>query len=251
VVGGYGWQVVYLSGRKANIIGFDAQAARKDGLAIGSGITAVDSKTEPVKTVFLVANEMVFNTSSFITLLSECQIREYGGVIDSVALHHKRSQKPNDYGTQCFQPNKEVIIPFKNNGALMTFDIREPTMKEMESFHVKTLPNVITITSDKPWVPDEARDIPKVSALKSVIDSIRVKAILAATRKVVASATSVEHDGFVETVSDDESVDNETQAPVLITEAVTEPSIMHNMNPSAIPKLVTYCIVVSYARLTI
>jgi hypothetical protein len=240
VVGGFGWQVVYLTGRKANIIGFDAQAARKDGLAIGSGITAVDLKTEPGKTVFLVANEMVFNTSSFITLLSEYQIREYGGVIDSVASHHKRSQKTNDYGTQCFQPNKVVIIPFKNNGALMTFDTREPTMKEMESFHAKTLPNVITITSDKPWVPDEARDIPKVSALKSVMDSLRVKAILAAAREAVELATSVDHDGFVETVSDDESVDNETNAPVLIAETVTEPSIMPNLNPSVHDNTIYY-----------
>jgi hypothetical protein len=154
-----------LTGRKANIIGFDAEAARKDGLAIGSGLAAVDLATTPPTTIFLLANEMVFNTSSYITLLSEYQIREFGCVIDSVAMHHKRSQKANDYGTQCFQPTKSVTIPFKNNGALMTFEIREPTIKEFDEYHAKTLKNVVTITSDKPWIPDEARDIPIVSSL--------------------------------------------------------------------------------------
>ena len=35
IVAGYGWRMLYLTNRKANIIGFDAVAARKDGLPIG------------------------------------------------------------------------------------------------------------------------------------------------------------------------------------------------------------------------
>jgi hypothetical protein len=64
------------------------------------------------------------------------------------------------------------MIPFKNNGALMTFEIQEPNQREMDAHYAGTLDHVVTITSDKLWVLAEACDTGNLLAQAAAAEHI-------------------------------------------------------------------------------
>ena len=162
-VGGCGWAITSTTMHKANLVGFDDQCARKDGLTIGTAITKIVSVDPPI---FVHAHEMVMNPSSWITLLSEYQIREYGCVIDSVAKHHKRSHADDDFGTQCFQPTKGITIPFEIEASLAVSRIATPTSKVLAAINSGEL-KCYTITGDEPWIPARYYSDPKATSILS------------------------------------------------------------------------------------
>ena len=86
-VTGEGWEVMSITKRKANVIGFDDVAARtKYGLPIMSTRTVFEL---PHNLKLLVqVSEAVHNCTSKTTLLSSFQMRKFGCIVDDTARRH-------------------------------------------------------------------------------------------------------------------------------------------------------------------
>jgi hypothetical protein len=74
---GQGWKVLSVHNtRRANIVGFDHEAAVKRNLPIVSAITAVDLPNGI--SVLLIFHECIYNDTANHSLLSEFQLRDFG-----------------------------------------------------------------------------------------------------------------------------------------------------------------------------
>jgi hypothetical protein len=83
---GKGWEILAIhNSRKANVVGFDHEAAIKKNL------TAVDLPNG--QSIQLVIHEAIYNDTSNHSLLSEFQIREHGILIDSSCHKHGGTQR--------------------------------------------------------------------------------------------------------------------------------------------------------------
>jgi hypothetical protein len=84
---GQEWEVLSIHNtRRANVVGFDHEAAVKGNLPIVSAITAVDL---PYGTsVILIVHEAIYNDTVNHSLLSELQLRDFGVKIDSICHNH-------------------------------------------------------------------------------------------------------------------------------------------------------------------
>jgi hypothetical protein len=79
-----GWDVLSVHNtRRANVVGFDHEAAVKRNLPIVSAITAVDISDGI--SVILIIYEAIYNDTANHSLLSELQLRDFGVKIDSIA----------------------------------------------------------------------------------------------------------------------------------------------------------------------
>jgi hypothetical protein len=76
---------VYIN-RRANVVGFDHEAAVKRNLPIVSAITAVDIP-DGISMIRIV-HETIYNDTANHSLLSECQLRDFGVKIDSICHKH-------------------------------------------------------------------------------------------------------------------------------------------------------------------
>jgi hypothetical protein len=72
--------------RRANVVGFDHEAAVKRNLSIVSAITAVDLPDGI--SVILTIHETIYNDTANHSLLSECQLRDFGVKIDLICHKH-------------------------------------------------------------------------------------------------------------------------------------------------------------------
>jgi hypothetical protein len=89
---GQGWEVLSVHNtRRANVLGFDNEAAVKWNLPIVSAITAVDLPNGI--SVRLIVHEGIYNNTANHSLLSEFQLRGFVVKIDSTALLLGGSQK--------------------------------------------------------------------------------------------------------------------------------------------------------------
>ena len=113
---------------RADVIGFDSNAARKKGLPIGAYVTK--TITSDGKEVILKAKHAVGNDSSSHTLLCTYQMREMGIIVDDVSKHHL-SNIHGDKGTQSINFNDGTIIPLKCRHTLMVFITTIPTEQEI------------------------------------------------------------------------------------------------------------------------
>jgi hypothetical protein len=89
---GQGWEVlsVHIT-KRANVVGFDHEAAVKRNLPIVSAITAVDLPDGI--SVILIVHEAIYNDTANNSPLSEFQLRDFGVKIDSICHRHGRTQK--------------------------------------------------------------------------------------------------------------------------------------------------------------
>ena len=71
---------------RADVVGFDTNAARKKGLPIGAYVTK--TTTTDGKEILLRANHAVGNESSSHTLLCTYQMREIGLIVDDVSKNY-------------------------------------------------------------------------------------------------------------------------------------------------------------------
>lgn len=148
VIDGLHWQVEHEDTfRKANVVGFDQQTARKFGLPI---VQAVTMMQHPDQTWTMIrAPEAIFNKEASMTLLSEYQCRDAGCVIDTVSNNHRH--RDGSLGSQSFEPNPDACFTFERFGALMSLRIRKPTMAEYASWKDKAIP----VCSEGPWKPSD------------------------------------------------------------------------------------------------
>jgi hypothetical protein len=76
-----GWEVLSVHNtRRANVVGFDHEAAVKRNLPIFSAITAVDLPDGI--SVILIVHEAIYNYTTNHSLLSEFQVRDFSLKID-------------------------------------------------------------------------------------------------------------------------------------------------------------------------
>jgi hypothetical protein len=84
---GQGWEVLSIHNtRRANVVGFDHQAAVKRNLPIVSAITAVD--LPDVTSVIRIVHEAICNDTANHSFLSEFQLRDFGVKIGSICHKH-------------------------------------------------------------------------------------------------------------------------------------------------------------------
>jgi hypothetical protein len=76
---------------RGNVVGFDHETDIKQNLQTVSAITALDLPNG--KSVLLVIYESIYNEISNHLLLSECQLRDFGIIIDSISHRHGGTQK--------------------------------------------------------------------------------------------------------------------------------------------------------------
>ena len=109
--------------KRANVRGFDDQAAKKLGLPIGTAITK--TVTSSGEEIILRAKHAVLNVTSPHSLLSNYEMREAGVINDDVSKNHFRDTDMNK-GTQSIHflnDNKRVkfAVNLVVRVALMTF----------------------------------------------------------------------------------------------------------------------------------
>jgi hypothetical protein len=140
---GTGWKIVAKIMRKANLVGFDSNYARKKGLPMTTDTVV---RLQDSSEVFIRAHKMVYNEGSPTMLISEFQVRTHGLVLDLV---HKEYTASIDgwKGTQFFFLTEEKMIPLIMKGGLLTFEHREPSEEDYESMEV------YKITGSQRWIP--------------------------------------------------------------------------------------------------
>ena len=136
---GNGFTEVSRTERTITLVGFDADLTKKD-IPIGSAVTVIDLPRGPVA---IQLNETPLLENGSNSLLSTAQAREFGVIVDDVAIRHG--------GKQHIQADN-LIIPMKMHRSLLYVPIREPT--EWELNH---LPR-IHLTSDEVWDPARLND---------------------------------------------------------------------------------------------
>jgi hypothetical protein len=144
--------------RKVNVIGFDAEHARKKGLSVVTADTI--AKTVDGREIILRSHQSVSNPSTTTTLLSEVQLRHAGHVVDSVHKDHLISID-GQRGTQSLYlkelDNEEgevvYVIPFLQRAGLMTFEHRKPDAMDYQ----RGLP-IVLLTLETLWDPQQYYD---------------------------------------------------------------------------------------------
>jgi hypothetical protein len=82
-----GWEILSIqNSRKANVVGFDHEAAVKKNLPIVIAITAANLPNG--QSILLVTHEAIHNETSNRSLFSEFQLREHGILIDFTCNRH-------------------------------------------------------------------------------------------------------------------------------------------------------------------
>jgi hypothetical protein len=128
---GDGWYILDYSGRCANIVGFDEFIAKKSSLPIVTGITKCTLPNR-LGTILLRHHEGVYNNGSWITLLSEFQLRS------TSQLHRGIEGKP---GTQQLITHDDddktpYTIPLSLSNTLMTYTISLPTTDDLANLPI-------------------------------------------------------------------------------------------------------------------
>ena len=115
---------------RADVVGFDTNAARKKGLPIGAYVTK--TTTTDGKEILLRANHAVGNESSSHTLLCTYQMREIGLIVDDVSKNHI-ANSDGTKGTQSIVFRDGAKVALKCRHTLMSFITTIPTVSEILS----------------------------------------------------------------------------------------------------------------------
>jgi hypothetical protein len=140
-------KVVHETGRHARLVGYDPVTTRSGKCPIVSAYLKV--KTNLGRHVLLLVNEAVYNAGSPVTLGSEYQTREFGLVMDSVAIKHRSSH--GRFGTQRLELKQDEWLPFEDRGGMMGFELHP----YVEGDDVDL--EIIQITSSDIWRPSRFR----------------------------------------------------------------------------------------------
>jgi hypothetical protein len=122
-----GWEVLSVHNtRRANVVGFDHEAAVKRNLPIVSAITAVDLPDGT--SVILTVHEEMYNDTANHSLLSEFQSRDFGVKVDSICHKHGGIQKMviQDVGSS-------LVVLIELAVWIIHFKHRSPTAEEVNS----------------------------------------------------------------------------------------------------------------------
>jgi hypothetical protein len=157
---GQGWEVLSVHNTiKANLVGFDHEAAVKRNLPIVSATTAVDLPDGI--SVILTVHEGIYNDTVNHSLLSEFQLRDFGVKIDSICHKHGGTQK-----MEIQDVSSSLVIPLELAGLMIYFNHRLPTTEEINS-----LKQYCLTQGDTPWNPSLFSDQVADKFYQQVIDN--------------------------------------------------------------------------------
>jgi hypothetical protein len=112
--------------RRANVVGFDHEAAVKRNLPIVSAITAVNLPDGI--SVLLIVHETIYNDTANHSLLSEFQLKYFDVKIDSIGHKHGGTQK-----MVIQEVGSSLVITLELAGCMIRFNHRLPTTEEINS----------------------------------------------------------------------------------------------------------------------
>ena len=139
------------SGKKANILGFDTNYAKKKDCLIGS--MALKVQLRDGNFAILIFHQAVQNAGSNVTLLSEYQMREHGTLVDPTPRHHKTCDNKT-YGTQCMwldPTDSNTKLDLIIQGAITGLKYYQCTQEDFEN---EDLPHYV-MTSPEEWQPQD------------------------------------------------------------------------------------------------
>jgi hypothetical protein len=142
---GQGWEILSVHNTiKANVVGFDHEAAVKWNTPIISSVTSITSVDLPDGiSVLIIVHEGIYNNTANHSLFSEFQLRYFSVKIDSISHKHGGTQKMviQDIGSS-------LAIPLEHIGCMIHFKHRLPTTEEVNS-----LKQYCLTQWDTPWNP--------------------------------------------------------------------------------------------------
>jgi hypothetical protein len=157
---GQGWEVLSVHNtRRANVVGFDDEAALKRNLLIVRSITAVDLPDGI--SVILIVHEAMYNDTANHSLLSEFHLRDLGVKIDSICHKHGGTQK-----MEIQDVRSSLVVPLELAGCMIHFKHRSPTTEEINS-----LKQYCLTQGDFPWNPSTFSDQVSNKFYQQVIDN--------------------------------------------------------------------------------
>jgi hypothetical protein len=157
---GQGWEVLSVHNtRRANLVGFDHEAAVKRNLPIVIAIIAVDLPDGI--SVIITVHEAIYNDTANHSLLSEFQLRDFGLKIDSICHKYGGTQK-----MVIQDADSTLVIPLELAGCMINFKHRLPTTEEINS-----LKQYCLIQGDTPWYPSSFSDQIAGKFYQHVIDN--------------------------------------------------------------------------------
>jgi hypothetical protein len=113
---GQGWEVLSVHNtRRANVVGFDHEAAVNRNLPIVSAITEVDLP-DGISEILIVL-KAIYNDTANHSLLSEFHLKYFGVKIDSICHKHGGTQKMEiqDVGSSFVIPLDLQVLLFISN----------------------------------------------------------------------------------------------------------------------------------------
>jgi hypothetical protein len=135
-----GWEDLSVHNtRRANVVGFDHEAAVKRNLPIVNAITAVDLPDEI--SVIIIVHEAIYNDTTNHSLLSEFQLRHFRVKADSICHKNGGTQKMviQDVGSS-------LVVPLELVGCMIHIKHKLPTTEEINS-----LKQYCLTQGDTPW----------------------------------------------------------------------------------------------------
>jgi hypothetical protein len=156
---GKGWEVLSVHNtRRANVVGYDNEAAEKRNLPIVSAIPAVDLPDGI--SVILIVHEAIYNDTANHSLLSEFQLRDFRVKVDSICHKHGGTQK-----TEIQDVGSLLVVSLELAGCKIYFEHRLPTTEEINS-----LKQYCLTKDDTPWNPSSFSDQVADKFCQQVID---------------------------------------------------------------------------------
>ena len=134
VVGGVGWRILHFSDKSESLNG-PLAGMGNSVLPTVDAVTAMQDNEG--KTVLVGIGDTSYDrrTTQYEALLNSHHLRSNKVIVDDVAKEVG--------GTQCMKfrdlNRKEINIPFRFNGDIMTVDLREPTEEELVALRVNWL----------------------------------------------------------------------------------------------------------------
>ena len=136
-IGGTHWIIDEVTEREVDLIGFN-ENVQASTVKVGSALTAVDLPDDT--TIIIKINEAALLGEDSTSLLSTCQARHYGTIINDI---------PKLFGGLPHIKKDGYTIPLHMHQGLMAITIRKPTQEELYACET------VILTSEEPWDPHE------------------------------------------------------------------------------------------------
>ena len=146
---------IQLTGRYADLVGYDPANTTSPRVPIISGMVKVKVSETTIPVVLLI-HQAAYIAHDPIALFSEYQVRDHGLIIDSTSKRHRGVD--GQPGRQMLKISSELTVPMQDRGGLMGIEILEWNEGDEDRFEV------FEITRNEIWKPRLFRKLQSVLA---------------------------------------------------------------------------------------